>query len=346
MAKFIIVDTANLFFRCIHVAKGDAFTKSGLALHIMLRSIKKIWNEHRADHVVFCLEGKSWRNAVYPQYKMARKVARNLASKAEQEEMEVLIHSLDTMVEFLRTQTNVTVLQNEIIEGDDFVGRWVQNHPLDEHIIVSGDSDFLQLMAPNVVLYDGVRDLLISKDGITDEDGDSVEFTIAGSNAKLKVGKKVKDGETFTPDDKWWEWALFLKCIRGDSGDSIFSAYPKVRETKIRAAWEDRAVKSFDWNNLMQQEWVDGKDDDGDDVKAKVSERYLRNELLIDLTKQPDEIKELMDSVIAEQKMKERKGMVGLSFMKFCKTMELINIGKEAEKHATYLNAPYKSNAV
>lgn len=341
MAKHIIVDTYNLFFRCIHVARGDAFTKAGLSLHIMLRSIRKIWAEHKADHVVFCLEGKSWRSSVYPQYKMARQVTKNLATKTEREEMEILIDSLHNFVEFLKNETNVTVLQNEIVEGDDFVGRWVQNHPNDEHIVVSGDSDFLQLIAPNISIYDGVRDLLIAIDGVTDEDGDKVAFTISGSNAKLKVGKKDSD---FTPQEDWWKWALFLKCIRGDSGDSIFSAYPKVRETKIAAAWADRDTKGFDWNNLMQQEWVDGKDEDGENIMAKVSERYARNQILIDLTLQPTEIKEVMDDTIATETTKAKKGMVGLSLMKFCKKMELINIGKEAERHAAYLNSGYKTN--
>lgn len=343
MAKYIIVDTANLFFRCIHVAKGDPFTKAGLSLHIMFRSIRKLWAKHNATHVVFTLEGKSWRNTVYPQYKMARKVARNLATKQEREEMEVLVDALDQLVEFLKTQTNVTVLQNEIVEGDDFVGRWVQNHPNDEHLINSGDSDFLQLVSDNVSLYDGVRDLLITKDGVYDEEGNALKFTISGSNAKLKVGEKVKNGD-FAPEPDWCEWALFLKCIRGDTGDSIFSAYPKVRETKIRAAWNDRKAKSFDWNNLMQQEWDDGLDEDGNHKKAKVSERYKLNETLIDLTKQPEEIKELMDAAIQEQVTKPKKGMVGLSFMKFCKNLELLNIGKEAEKHAAYLNAGYTTN--
>lgn len=341
MAKHIIVDTYNLFFRCIHVAKGDAFTKAGLSLHIMLRSIRKLWAEHKADHVVFCLEGKSWRTTVYPKYKMARKVSKNLATKQEREEMEILIDSLHNFIAFLKNETNVTVLQNEIVEGDDFVGRWVQNHPNDEHIVVSGDSDFLQLVDDNISIYDGVRDLMIAKNGVTDEDGDSVAFTITSSNAKLKVGKKDPD---FTPEADWYEWALFLKCIRGDTGDSIFSAFPKVRETKIRAAWEDRASKGFDWNNLMQQEWVDGKDEDDEDVKAKVSDRYALNQLLIDLTLQPQEIKEVMDQTIATETTKAKKGMVGLSLMKFCKKMELINIGKEAERHATYLNAGYQTN--
>ena len=30
------------------------------------------------------------------------------------------------------------------------------------------------------------------------------------------------------------EWLLFEKCIRGDSSDNVFTAFPKVRKTKIK----------------------------------------------------------------------------------------------------------------
>ena len=36
-----------------------------MALHITLNSIKKAWKDFDADHVVFCLEGRSWRKDYY-----------------------------------------------------------------------------------------------------------------------------------------------------------------------------------------------------------------------------------------------------------------------------------------
>jgi hypothetical protein len=41
MANYILVDTANTFFRARHVVRGDLDTKVGMALHITLNSIKK-----------------------------------------------------------------------------------------------------------------------------------------------------------------------------------------------------------------------------------------------------------------------------------------------------------------
>ncbi len=56
---YILVDTANTFFRARHVIKGDADIKLGMAFHITLNSIKKAWQDFEGSHVVFCLEGRS-----------------------------------------------------------------------------------------------------------------------------------------------------------------------------------------------------------------------------------------------------------------------------------------------
>ena len=37
----ILVDTANTFFRARHVIRGDTSEKVGMAIHIMMNSIKK-----------------------------------------------------------------------------------------------------------------------------------------------------------------------------------------------------------------------------------------------------------------------------------------------------------------
>lgn len=55
---YIIVDTANTFFRARHVVQGSADIKLGMAFHITLNSIKKAWNDFGGTHVVFCLEGR------------------------------------------------------------------------------------------------------------------------------------------------------------------------------------------------------------------------------------------------------------------------------------------------
>ena len=72
--KYILVDASNSFFRARHVAArgADQWTKLGYAIHITLSSIHKAVRDFGGDHVVLCLEGRSWRKDFYPPYKRNR----------------------------------------------------------------------------------------------------------------------------------------------------------------------------------------------------------------------------------------------------------------------------------
>ena len=80
---YILADTANTFFRARHVVRGDLDTKVGMAFHITLSSIKKAWSDFEGAHVVFCLEGRSWRKDFYEPYKRNRKVARDALTESQ-----------------------------------------------------------------------------------------------------------------------------------------------------------------------------------------------------------------------------------------------------------------------
>jgi hypothetical protein len=347
--RFAIVDVANLFFRAQHVTRGDAFTKAGMALMIVFRSLRKLHREFKVDHMVFATEGHSWRYEVYPKYKAKRKLERQALTPREREESEVFLHVLDSFIGFLSDKTRCTVLQSPGVEGDDFVARWVQLHPDDEHVILSGDSDFVQLLADNVSIVDGVNERVITTTSVTDFKGRRLEFAVDPSKGKLKVGEPA--ASDWRPEPEWWRKALFIKVIRGDDGDGIFSAYPGVRyegttkKTGIREAWEDRDVGGYHWNNFMLQRWekLIGKDGDGNAIKeeVRVFDEYKFNEGLIDLTLQPQRIKDLMDTVIIQAVQKEPVGNVGIQFLRFCNEQNLPSLTREANDHAAYLNSPY-----
>ena len=65
MATYLLVDTMNTFFRARHVVRGDISEKVGMAIHITLNAINKCYKQFNADHVVFALEGRSWRKDFY-----------------------------------------------------------------------------------------------------------------------------------------------------------------------------------------------------------------------------------------------------------------------------------------
>jgi 5'-3' exonuclease len=120
---YILVDTANTFFRARHVIRGDLDTKLGMAFHITLAGIKKAWQDFDGSHVVFCLEGRSWRKDFYEPYKRNRSDARASLTEKEAEEDKMFWEAFDHFKEFITNKTNCTVLHHPELEADDFY-RW------------------------------------------------------------------------------------------------------------------------------------------------------------------------------------------------------------------------------
>jgi len=327
--SYILVDTANTFFRARHVVRGDANEKVGMAMNIVLNSIKKAWKDFGGSHVVFCLEGRSWRKDHYAPYKRNRSDARAAHSPREAEEEKLFWETFDQFKDFVINKTNCTVLQNPQLEADDLIAGFIQAHPNDNHVIISTDGDFAQLIAPNVKQYNGVMEITTTHEGYFDAKGKPV------------VDKKTKQVKP-APDP---QWLLFEKCMRGDTSDNIFSAYPGVREkgTKnkvgLREAFADRNTRGYNWNNMMLQRWSDHEG-----TEHRVLDDYNRNVVLCDLTAQPAEIKTVIEETIKTAITAEKHiPQVGFRLLKFCAEYDLQRISDNVQSYAEPLNARYIS---
>jgi 5'-3' exonuclease len=327
MKTYILVDTANTFFRARHVVRGDISEKVGMSLHVILNSVRKAWKDFNGSHVIFCLEGRSWRKDYYAPYKRNRQDARDALSPKDAEEDKVFWETFDDFKDYIHEKTNCTVLQNPQLEADDLIAGWVQSHPNDNHIIISTDGDFAQLIAPNVKQYNGVTGVTTTHEGYFDE-----------------KGKRVKDKKTgeekAAPNP---EWLLFEKCMRGDTSDNVFSAYPGVRtkgtknKVGLTEAFEDRNAKGWAWNNMMLQRWTDHEG-----AEHRVLDDYSRNITLCDLTAQPANIKQLItDTIQAEIDKEKNISQVGIRLIKFCATYDLVKVSEQAQSYSDPLNARY-----
>jgi|TARA_X000000950_G_C13899354_1_gene654303 5'-3' exonuclease len=327
---YILVDTANTFFRARHVIRGNLTDKVGMAFHITLAGVRKAWQDFDGSHVVFCLEGRSWRKDFYEPYKRNRSDARAAATPQQQEEDEVFWEMFDEFKDFVGNKTNCSVLQHPELEADDLIAGWVQAHPNDNHVIVSTDGDFAQLIAPNCKQYNGIQDMTITHEGYFDKKGNRV------------IDKKTK-AERPAPNP---QWLLFEKCMRGDTSDNVFSAYPGVRvkgtknKVGLTEAFADKDSKGYNWNNLMLQRWVDHNGDE-----HRVLDDYTRNVTLCDLTAQPDNIRSIIDSVIKDATVEPKAiTQVGIKLMKFCAKHDLVKVGEQVQSYSEPLNARYVCN--
>ena len=326
--KYVLIDTANLFFRARHGAfrASDTWEKVGFALHVTLMAANKMARRFEADHIVFALEGRSWRKDFYKSYKANRAVAKQALTESEQEEDQMFWDTYDSLTKYLSEKTNCSVIHCPTAEGDDIIARWIALHPQDEHVIISSDTDFVQLVAPNVKQYNGISDELITLEGTFNDKG------------KIIIDKKTKAPKA-TVDP---QWLLFEKCMRGDSTDNIFSAYPGVRvqgtknKVGLMEAYADKSKKGYSWNNLMLQRWTDP-----DGVEHRVLDDYNRNVTLVDLTAQPEDIKLIIDTSIKEQISHKDVGQVGVRFLQFCGKYQLNKVSENAESFGSWMNKTY-----
>jgi 5'-3' exonuclease len=323
---YILVDTANTFFRARHVVQGSADIKLGMAFHITLNSVKKAWTDFEGKHVVFCLEGRSWRKDFYEPYKRNRQETRSAMTQKEQEEDKLFWEAFDEFKKFIGEKTNCTILQHQQLEADDLIAGFIQSHPNDHHVIISTDSDFHQLLAPNVKQFNGVAEETHTLEGVFDKKG------------KLVIDKKTGEPKRVNPT-----WILFEKCMRGDTSDNVFSAYPGVRtkgsknKVGLTEAFEDRNSKGYSWNNLMLQRWVDHNG-----VEHRVLDDYERNRRLVDLSHQPDNIKEIIKTTIDVGCVPKDITQVGIRMLKFCNAWDMKKIADNIQQYAEPFQAKYQ----
>jgi 5'-3' exonuclease len=326
--KYALIDTANTFFRARHIASRSSTVdeKIGMAIHLTLASTNQIVKRFGIDHVVFCLEGRSWRKDFYAPYKKNRVVDTMSQTEAEVEENTMFWQTYESFTNYLKDRTNCSVLRDPKAEADDLIARWIHLHPADENFIVSTDSDFYQLISPTVKQYSGVTGELITLEGYFDDKGRPVK------DKKTKEPKLLEDPQ----------YILFRKIMRGDATDNVFSAFPGVREkgsakkAGLIEAYADRHKQGYAWNNMQLQRYTNHE---GQEVRVK--DAYERNRVLIDLTAQPQDVKLSVDTNIREGVRRTTIPQVGIHLMKFCGKYELQKIADNAETYARWLNSPY-----
>lgn len=150
------------------------------------------------------------------------------------------IAACDLLVKFFKECTAAFVLSTPRCEADDIIGVWCQESEYD-NIILSTDKDFIQLIDSRNRLYSPVA----------------------------KCWRETDDAA----------FDLFVKCVRGDRGDNIRSAYPRVMLKRLRKSWDDK----LEMLNLLETV-LPGRTE-------KVGDHLLRNVELIDLSSQPSSVR-------------------------------------------------------
>ena len=302
--KYLVFDMTNLLYRTFFANKSeDDVTVAGMAHHMALTTLNKYFRLYKPHKVIMCFDRPSWRKK-YTQsgeclsgkvYKGNRRKKMTPTEKAKYEAFQEHIQEFEQIMD---VHTSAVVLAGNGLEADDLIGGVADVLSLEddnEIIIVTADKDMIQcLKNPQVSLInpaDGKHRTL------DDWDGDADLF-------------------------------MFEKCLRGDAGDNVGSAYPRVRKTRILKAYND----PIEHANLMHETWTGPA---GQEFVVK--DLFKENELLMDLSMQPNNVrKQIIQNILRSM---ENPGTYShFHFLKFLGKYEMKKVSAQLETFVPMLS--------
>ena len=149
MKKILLLDANNLIYRARYSSK---FAREGDAaiVYSFFRSLKPILEKFKPDVCYFVRDGsRGGRNDLLPEYKQNRVYEKDEDFMKQKRYIENLIQE----------SFPITVCRDMSLEADDLIGYLViEKHKEDECIVVSSDTDFIQLLQTheNCVLYNPI----------------------------------------------------------------------------------------------------------------------------------------------------------------------------------------------
>lgn len=301
--KRMVLDTSHLLFAVASAharnSAQDPKDLAGLAVHSAINVLNKYYKKFKPGEIALIFEGrKNWRKA----YTRSEKCISQRLYKGNREKggdsMEVFFELINAFQEMVRTHSSLLCLQHDDLEGDDSFAAYVQSFDgmEDEEVIgVSGDRDFVSLLKQK-------------------------NFTLI--NPDTGKPRLVKD--VCGVDDA--EYFMFEKAIRGDKGDNVFPAYPRVRVTRIKQAYEDDMARV----NLFNETWSEIRED-GSERVMRVGDLFEENMLLMALDRQPPEIRAIMATLTENARTNAGKFSI-FHFSKFCGKYGLNQIGERVDQ--------------
>lgn len=305
--KVMLVDVPNLFWRVVSATSkkfdGNPEEKAALALHSCIMTMNKWFNVVKPDQVIVVFEGNNnWRKAYTSSPKCVSKRLYK-GNRVRDPSMAHLFEVLSDFEKLARAHTSIVCLSASEVEGDDLIAGCTKrfSNQGDEVTIVSGDKDFMQLLKhPRVTLLN------------------------------------PDNGKPRLHDDP--HFFMFEKCFRGDLGDNVPSAYPRVRIQRLQKAFKD----DYERTQIMNETWTFTHPDTKEEILFNVGELYEENKILMDLEAQPDYIQEIIESTI-EHGLNTHGKFSLFAFSKFLGQHELKDIALNIDRYVKLLSCVPKA---
>lgn len=299
--RILCFDISNVLYRTFFANKDENdVTTAGLAHHSALTTLHKYYRQYNPNLVIMTFDRQNWRDTYTRSDacisgKVYKGHRRQTMTPSERQRYENFRLHLQDFEKIMRDHTGIVCLAADLLEADDLMAGVARRYQEEAEVyLISSDKDLMQLLR-----HDNVH--LI--DPATDKHRTLVEYNNSA------------------------DYFVYQKCLRGDAGDNVQSAFPRIRSTRIEKAYQD----PFEHESVMNHEWTDqnGK-------LIKVRELFLENQLLMDLNEQPEGIQELIEQTITDG-VNNPGHFSHFHFLKFCGQYGLEKISANVDKYLPML---------
>jgi hypothetical protein len=328
--KRLVIDTANILFRVASAhgkynSGADTKDQAGLAMHMALQTIRSYYNKLKPDQVALSFEGaNNWRKAHTRGERPEEAVSKRLykGNRIKDDSMIPFFELIAAFEDLARNHTSLVCLGSPILEGDDNVAAYTKKFSAlgDFVTILSDDKDFTSLLQfPNVRLV----------------------------RPDAKNTDRAFDPKTKEKIDPFY--FMYEKAFRGDGGDNVLPAYPKVRATRLKKSFDAmQKGDMYEHTNLMNETWEFTEPSTGESRIFKVGDLYKENQILMNLVDgQPADIQLLMAETVDHAVLHHGKFSM-FKFQAFCGKYGLKRISEEITQFipllsSTGINSPLKA---
>ena len=258
--------------------------------HLILNSLKhfiKMFQGKMGYAVICCDSHNSWRKKYFEHYKAARAAGRDSSPL----DWETIFKITDSVRESLAEYFPVFVAKKDTYEADDLIAAFALNYD-QPTVICSEDKDFYQLLhKPNLWIYHNRRKTFYEGPYLNNKDVQDF------MDSKFR-NKKIY---TYTKTAKGWAEAVLLEqIIRGDGIDGV----PNMLSDDDTYMTNKRSVPiTAKKLNRLQYIITNGEEKE---LSRQEQLNYQRNKRLIDLHPMAEECKDVVESIIAQEKPKAK----------------------------------------
>ena len=145
MDRILLIDGLNSIWRAnIAFKPGEKTEPSFVIVYNFFRNLRATIEEFEPTKVFFCLEGSdNFRHKLFPDYKGNRTV--KTAATADRKNLDDFYRQADIIVKLI-SSLPITTVRADKFECDDVIASLAENLKEEEVIVISNDSDFIQLL--------------------------------------------------------------------------------------------------------------------------------------------------------------------------------------------------------